>query len=185
MGTLQSMLGTEEWPIMMWTSIDCAFIPKTHNILLILCPESHRSDPCNLPLPTWGCFLGWFVVCGVGVFFILSPGRSIHNLRSVLYTEISSVFPFQSSAQLTPDANKCRHANAYFNDRAKPFNPEPSMAPLWTLPASSQLQKRFWLLVVSFFPPPGSRSSNACSHAHPLHYMGKTELSMADLNLPR
>lgn len=126
-----------------------------------------------------------FLVCGVGVFFILSPGRSIHNLRSVLYTEISSVFPFQSSAQLTPDANKCRHANAYFNDRAKPFNPEPSMAPLWTLPASSQLQKRFWLLVVSFFPPPGSRSSNACSHAHPLHYMGKTELSMADLNLPR
>jgi len=82
----------------MQTSTDHTYIPKTHFILLILCPKSHRSDPCNLPLSTRG-FFG--LVCGSFYFFflvILSPGWHIHNYRSDSCIETCNVLPFQSSA---------------------------------------------------------------------------------------
>lgn len=98
LGTLQPMLGMEEWPLMMQTSIAHPFLPN-----LIHCPKPHRSDPCHLPR---GRFfqLGWGSDCFVWFFFSLHSGQSIHNLRSDLNSETQSFFFSPFSAQLTPDA---------------------------------------------------------------------------------
>lgn len=122
-----------------------------------------------------GFIFGFF--WGLWVFFHshLRPRQSSHNLRLDLHTETIGSFPFQSSSQLTPDTDNCR--NTVY------FNPEPSTAPLWTSPASTYLQKRYWLLNFKYLTSPDSGFSNACSHTHPLHYVGKTEPSPTDLNL--
>lgn len=87
----------------------------------------------------------------------------------------SSVAPFQSSGPLTPDADKCRKTNACFDDRAGLFDPEPSMAPPG---ADTCCKKTFYPSVVSFLPFPHLAADTAMptGHAHPLHYVDKTEL---------
>lgn len=138
LGTLQPVLGMEEWPLMMQTSTAHTFLSK----LIIHCPKSHRSDPCHLPR---GRFFGLeFRLSG---FF--HPPSWTKNSWSQVRCKCwdSQFFPFPLFCPADP---RCREMqNVYFNSSAKLFSTEPCMAPLRTLTASNKLLKRFWILVGS------------------------------------
>lgn len=142
----------------------CKYLQIKHSYLTWLLIAPNLTE-VTLATSHKGLFFGlgwglWFF------FFVLSPGRSIHNLRSDLNAETPNFFHFPFSAQLASDAERCRNINAYFNNRAKLFNPEPCMTPLWTLAASSELLKRFWILVASSLLLEAGPATPTAMHTH-------------------
>lgn len=104
----------------------------------------------------------------------LAPGGSTQS-RTRFIPMTSSIAPFQSSAPLSPDADKYRKTNACF-DIEQDSDAEPSMAPPG---ADICCKKTFYPSVVSFLPFPHLAADTAMptGHTHPLHYVDKTELS--------